>query len=183
MPAVGRRVMVAFMLALALGATPGAAYAQGSAAQQPQQPPAEDPFKFSHDGPFLVVWTIIPDRADGFEKAWLTIKDALAKSTNAEHKALGDGLTLYRVTSAPKAGEPTVFVFQLNPPSKTLSYNPVKILFEYLKPPAAPADAPPGTPPPTPPAGTFTYDEAMTIFKMLEGANQGVAFWPLQKKG
>ena len=72
--------------------------------------------------------------------------------------------------------------FRLNSPSKSLSYNPVKILFEYLKPPTPPDSPAPPTPPPAPP-GTFTYDEAMTIFKLLEGANDGIAFWKLQKKG
>jgi len=182
MPAVGRHATVAFILAIAVGAAAGAVYAQDpAAAQQPQQP-AEDVFKFNHDGPFLMIWTIKPDRADDFEKAWLTIKDALAKTTNAEHKALGDGLTIYRVASPPKAGDPVVFVFQMNPPSKTLTYNPVTILFTYLKPPAPDPSAPAPPTPPPPPPGTFTYDEAMTIFKLLEGANEGIAFWPLQKK-
>jgi hypothetical protein len=186
LPAVDRRALVALVLAVALGATTGARAASGSAPQQQQQPPAgqpaADPFQFSHDGPFIMVWTIKPDRADGFEKAWLSIKDALGKSTNAEHKAFGDNLTIYRVSAPPAAGQPVVFVFQMNPPSKTMSYNPVKILFEYLKAPT-PTDAAAAANPPAPPPGTFSYDEAMTIFKLLEGANEGVAFWPLQKKG
>ena len=183
LPAISRRGLVAFTLAVALGATTGARAASGSEQDKPAAgQAAADPFQFSHDGPFLMVWTIKPDRADGFEKAWMSIKGALGKSTNAEHKAFGDGLTIYRVTTAPPAGQPIVFVFQMNPPSKTLSYNPVKILFEYLKAPT-PTDPAAAANPPAPPPGTFTYDEAMTIFKLLEGANDGVAFWPLAKKG
>lgn len=187
LPAVDRRALVALVFVAALGVTTGARASTGSSPQQQQQPaagqpPAADPFQFSHDGPFLMVWTIKPDRADGFEKAWMSIKDALGKSPNAEHKGLSDGLTIYKVTSAPQAGQPVVFVFQMNPPSKTMSYNPVKILFEYLKAPTPTDPAAAANPPPAPP-GTFSYDEAMTIFKLLEGANEGVAFWPLQKKG
>jgi hypothetical protein len=183
LPAVNRRALVVLLFASALGVSTGAAHAQDPAAAQPQQQPAQDVFKFSHDGPLLMVWTIKPERAADFEKAWLSIKDALAKSANAEYKALGDGLTVYRVTQQLKPGDPEVFVFQVNPPSRSLTYNPVTILFTYLKPPDPPADAPPGTTPPPPPPGTFTYDEAMVIFKLLEGSNTGIAFWPMQKKG
>ena len=186
LPAVDRRALVALVLAAGLSATAGVRAAAGSASLEPQQAPAQpaaaDPFQFSHDGPFMMVWTIKPDRADGFEKAWMSIKDALAKSSNAEHKSFGDGMAIFRLAEAPPAGQPVVFVFQMNPPSKSLSYNPVKILFEYLKPPTPP-DSPAGATPPAPPPGTFSYDEAMTIFKLLEGANEGVAFWKLQKKG
>jgi hypothetical protein len=183
LPAIDRRALVALVIAVALGVTTGARAASGSAPQDPKPAagqPAADPFQFSHDGPFLMVWTIKPDRADGFEKAWMSIKDALSKSSNAEHKGFGDNMTIYRVTTV-TPGQPIVFVFQMNPPSKTLSYNPVKILFEYLKPPTP--DAAAAANPPPPPPGTFSYDEAMTIFKLLEGANEGVAFWPLAKKG
>ena len=180
----GARLALAVALVIGVGASlqlraGPADLVQDKPAAAPQQ---ADPLKFSHDGPMLLVWQIKPDRAAGFEQAWLTIKTALAKNEKPEVRTFGESWTISKV-DAPGAQGAVIYIFHLNPASKTFSYNPSPLLFEVLKAPTPDPGA--ATPPPNPP-GTFTYDEAKTIFDKINGAwieAGGIVPWPLQKVG
>jgi hypothetical protein len=104
--------------------------ASGMRAQQAAAPPAAqaaDQLKFS-TGAALIVWQVKPDMEAGFESAWGHQDQAFCER-QAGLQGLGDSIKIFKVnmTGAP-AGSPTAYVFQLNPPSKTLSYDPSKIL-------------------------------------------------------
>jgi len=116
-------VMMGLAVVLTAGsfARPVLARAQGAA---PAQAPA-DPLKFSHDGPLLLIYQVKPDRAADFEALWVAIRAGLAKSTKDEVKKFGESLVPYKVSTTPN-----VYVFKLDPPSQTFSYNPVAILYD-----------------------------------------------------
>jgi hypothetical protein len=136
-------------------------------AQQAAAPPAPagpDPFKFSIDN-VLILFQVKPDKTADFESAWAAIKDKLSKTDKADYKELGDTIKIYKVNAegagAP-AGSPVIYVFQLNPPSKTLSYDPGKILY-----------AP----------GLFERKDADEIYKKISDGLAGLNFLPLSKVG
>ena len=136
-----------------------------------QQAPA-DPLKFSHDGPLLLIYQVKPDRAADFEALWAAIRAGLAKSDRAEVKAFGESLVPYKVSSTPN-----VYVFKLDQPSKTFSYNPVAILYdaEHIL-----------TPAPNP--GLFSRAEADELYNKKFSGSGGDVFtaiqpWPLVKVG
>jgi hypothetical protein len=127
----------------------------------------DDPLKFTTDAA-IVIWQVKPEAAADFEGAWTAIKTKLAASDKPEWKELGDGLKMFKVTAAGMpAGSPVVFVFQLNPPSKALSYDPSKILYA--------------------PGGLWTdRAESDALFKKIADAlvaQGGLAPWPLAKIG
>jgi hypothetical protein len=84
----------------------------------------------------MLVFQIKPDKASDFEAAWTTIKDKLSKSDKADLKELGDSIKVFKVSvpaapAAPGAApQPAVYIFYFAPPSKTLSYEPTKILYD-----------------------------------------------------
>jgi hypothetical protein len=119
---------------------------------------AADPFKLNADVG-LLVFQIKPDKASDFESAWTTIKDKLSKSDKADWKELGDSVKVFKVSNA-AAGQPAVYVFHLSPPSKTLSYEPVKILYS---------------------SGLFERAEADALYKKISDAFAGLTSWPLTK--
>jgi len=151
---------------------------QDPAAVPQQQTPPQDPLKFTHDGPLLIMWQIKADRVADFESAWSSIRGALAKNANPDLQAFAQSFTVSRVMTGPTG--PVIYVFQCNPASKTFSYNPVALLYETLKAPAPDPAAAAGTPPPSVP-GTFNYEEATAVYKKLEGAYENITPWPLQK--
>ena len=128
-----KRVFGAGLLLVTL-AVPRVAMAQDAAAQA-------DPLKLSGGKPTLVVWAIKADRGADFEAAWAGIRAVLAKSDKDDFKALGQSLTeIYKVDQPPfdfttKDGpvKAVLYVFRLDKPSTTYSYNPRTILYEYLK--------------------------------------------------
>jgi hypothetical protein len=72
------------------------------------------------------------DKAADFESAWAAIRAGLAKSDKPDLKQLGDSLKMFKIDAPPvdMAGNKAVtYIFQLNPPIKTQSYDPTKILF------------------------------------------------------
>src|SRR5262249_46650142 len=126
--ASSRRTLIGMGLAALLcAATANSAYAQD--AQQPAAAPSgPDPFKFSADN-LIMVWTVKADKAADFEGAWTAIKDKLMKSEKPELKELGSSINILKVDAPPAAGAPAIYLFHLNPPSKTQSYEPTKILY------------------------------------------------------
>jgi hypothetical protein len=138
-----------------------------------------DPLKFTHEGNMLLVWQIKPDRVADFEQGWKTIKQALKDNANPDIKAFGDSFTISKVNVP--AGGPNMYVFQLMPVSNKYSYNPVALLFDTLKAPAADPAAGAAA---TPPAGTFTDEQAREIFNKINNSwvdANGISPWPLTK--
>ena len=115
-----RAFVLVMMMTLLCGA--------GMRAQQAAAP-AADGFMFGGKS-MLVMWQVKPEAAADFSSTWAAIKTKLAASDKPDIKELGDSLNIFKVAAqdAP-AGSPAIFVFQLMPSSKTLSYDPGKILF------------------------------------------------------
>jgi hypothetical protein len=131
----------------------------------PQAGGADDPFRIN--GEFgMLVFQIKPDKASDFEAAWTTIKDKLSKSDKADLKELGDSIKVFKVNvpaapAAPGAApQPAVYIFYFAPPSKTLSYEPTKILYE---------------------SKLFERAEADAIYKKIADAFVGLSSWPMAK--
>jgi hypothetical protein len=161
LPAVGRRAVVALGVAALLGA-PAMAYGQQPAAT----PAPPDPLKFNLDVPLLLIYSVKPDKTADFESVWAAIKEGLAKSDKPELKTFGEGLNLFKAdTPAPPAGSPPVpaiYLFRIDAPSKTISYNPVKLLYE---------------------SGIFKYEEATPLYEKFKDTYTGIQFWPMVKIG
>jgi hypothetical protein len=143
--------------------------AQNPPAQQPpaqQQPAAEqnDPLKLKGDQPVLIVNQIAGDKAADFEAAWAAIREKLLKSDKPDVKALGESLSkLYKVNlPAAESGGLAIYVFQVDQPSSTLSYHPVKVLYE---------------------TGIFERADADQIFAKLKDGYKNIQAWPLSKIG
>ena len=110
---------------------------RGAMAQEPAAaPPQADPLKFSTSRPMIVGWQVRADKTADFEEFWAGIRTLIVKSENAELKAFGDTLTkFYRVDQPPfelSGNQVVIYLFQLETPSTTHSYNPVTILYTYL---------------------------------------------------
>jgi len=149
---VSRRAMVvAVLLAMLVGFA-------GSARAQDAQ---EDPLKFNRTAPVMIVYTILPDRAMDFERAWRTIKDTLAKATNPAVQQFATTFTLLKVETP--AGGPAIYIFNIPSPSMTYSYNPVTLLYTTLQDEEK----------------LLTYDEATEIWKLLEGSWENITPWPM----
>jgi hypothetical protein len=180
-PAAGWRAFGAVGLAALLcvvsgvnAQTPPPPPAQNPPAQNPpaQQPPAQqqpaagqdDPLKLKGDQPVLIVNQIAGDKAADFEAAWAAIREKLLKSDKPEVKALGESLSkLYKVNlPAAESGGLAIYVFQVDQPSSTLSYHPVKVLYE---------------------TGIFERADADLIFAKLKDGYKNIQAWPLSKIG
>ena len=111
----------------------GSRVVMGQAAAQP----AADPFKFATSGPVLFLNYIKADKTADFEEGWASVRAMLAKSDNADYKALGEHLSKLSKVDVPpvdvSGGKAVIYVFQIDAPSSTLTYNPRTILYEYLK--------------------------------------------------
>ena len=151
----------------------------GQAAAQtppPQNPPAAekpaqdaDPLKFSTDSPVLLINSIKTDKTADFESAWTAIRAAFAKAEKPELKSFGETLgKLYKIdTGAAAAPAPVaLYILQLDTPSKTHSYNPVKIVYETLLNEKA-----------------LTREEADAIYAKLKDSVTNINFWVLTKIG
>jgi hypothetical protein len=157
-----RRRAVAMSVAILLCALSAASMqARSAAAQTPAQP--ADPLKLNLDVPTLIIYQIKPDRAADFQALWDGIRAGLGKSAKADVKAFADTLQPFRAQLDP-AAQTAVFVFKLETPSKTISYNPIQLLY-YADPEA------------------IKRDEADTLYKKWDGASLGVQIWPLIKAG
>lgn len=163
--ASGRRAFVVVGVAALLCA------ASTVKAKQAQAPPADDPFKIA--GEFgMLVFQIKADKAADFESAWTTIKDKLSKADKPELKEQGDSIKVFKVNvpaqpaAAGAPAQPAVYIFYLAPPSKTLSYEPTKILYESKTQDGKPV---------------FERAEADAIYKKIADAFAGLSSWPMAK--
>ena len=180
----GSRTWTGVLAAAMLAATAGVAVAQEpppTQQQQQQQPPppeqqqqpeAPDQLLFKTTSPIILINQINQAKAADFESAWADIRAAFAKVTDPQLQAFAQTLnSLYKVDLPPaptqQGGQAVVYIFEIETPSTTVSYNPVKILFETLH----------------KQAGVLTYDEAMAIHKKLDGAYASINPWPLVKIG
>ena len=174
-PVSNRRAFVALGLAALLCAASGL---QAQAAQTPAAPPqAADMLKFATDSPVQILFSIKADKTADFETAWNGIRTAFAKAPadKADLKAFGDSLAkMYRVdlstVGGAPAGTPAIYILLLEMPSKTISYNPGKIIYETLY-----NNGNPG--------GILTRPEADELYKKLSESYQAINPWPLVKIG
>ena len=158
---------------IALGLVIGVMSSSTVQAQAPAAPApaaqAAPPTKrvFSGDGAMILNF-IKPDKTADFESVWTTIKEKLAKNEKADLKELAESIKIYKVNAVAAAGAPpptqVLYLFELNPPSKTLSYDPVKLIYE---------------------SGSFPdRPEADALYKKLgESLAGGINLWPLSKVG
>ncbi|MGE5835773.1 MAG: hypothetical protein ACM4AI_14920 [Acidobacteriota bacterium] len=144
--------------------TPPPPPAQNPPAQQPPAAAQDDPLKLKGDQPVLIVNQIDGAKAADFEAAWAAIREKLLKSDKPEVKALGESLgKLYKVNlPADQSGGLAIYVFQVDQPSSTLSYHPVKVLYE---------------------TGIFERADADQIFAKLKDGYKNIQAWPLTKIG
>ncbi len=136
----------------------------------PAAPEPPDQLKFTIDGPVVLINQIKTDKAADFEAAWADIRAAIAKTDKAEVKAFGETLTkLYKVDLPPadmQGVKTSIYVFHIDTPSKSHSYNPVKILYETLH-----------------GGGVLTREEADAIYAKLKDSYASINPWPLVKVG
>jgi hypothetical protein len=172
LPASGRRSLVIFGMTMALVGSL-TANLPASARQTPQ----EDPFKFSIDTPIMIVAAIKPAVAADFQAGWAMVKSEFESSTRPEVKEFGATITkFYKVDPAlvgkPATAEaPVTFIFQIDAPSKTLSYSPTAILYALLWKNGE--------------EGGIARARADEIWAKLEPAYKEaqIAIWPLTKLG
>ncbi len=165
-PVMGRRTVVA------LGVTGMLLMASAVQAQDPPpaQPPAQpaaapappDPLKFENAELVILLWQIKPEKADDFAALIKELKAKMAMSAKPDVKAQGDGIKLLRVQTDPSLVGPAIFLLSLEPPSSTLSYDAVKMIYEY--------------------AG-FTREEADALYKRLSEAHVQLVPWNIKKIG
>jgi hypothetical protein len=172
LPASSRRTFVALGLVTVAGvsgvsAREASTHGTPPPAQQappaPQAAPAQDvdPLKFNTDLPLLLVNRVKKDKAADFEAAWKTIRAGLAKSDKPEVKAFGETLSKFYKVDA-DAGASVFYIFDLTPPSKTHSYNFVKVLYD---------------------TGAFTREESDALYAKLKECYEQINPWPLVKIG
>ena len=137
--------------------------ASGMRAQQAAAPPAPpDALMFTGESA-MIIFQVKPDKAADFESAWAAIRDKLSKTDKADYKELGDSLKIFKVSmAAPPAGANVVYVFQINSPSKKLSYDPVKLLYN---------------------SGLWERKDADEIYKKIAEGIDSLSALPLSKVG
>jgi hypothetical protein len=96
-------------------------------AQDAAAPPAADPLKFSTEEA-VIIFQVQNTKTADFESAWMDIKGKLTASTNTDFRELGNSINIYKMANPPAGGD-VLYMFQLTPPSKTLSYDPGKVLY------------------------------------------------------
>ena len=110
----------------------GSAVLTGAAMQTPTS--QRDSLKFDSDKPALIIFSVNEGKAAAFEQFWTEMQTALNKSEVAEVKAFaatfGRLTKLDAVSASP--GAPVQYLVQLPSPSTTQSYNPGRILSEFL---------------------------------------------------
>jgi hypothetical protein len=135
-----------------------------------------DPLKFNTDNPVLIIYSLPPDKAADFEAAWAAIRAGFAKMADKpDMKAFGETLNkVYKVDLGASAtpAPAVVYVQQIDAPSKTMTYNPVKIIYEMLH-----NNGQPG--------GVLTRPEADDLYAKfgLAGKTTSINPWPLVKVG
>lgn len=160
-----RRAFIAVVVAALLCGASGmrALRAAGGEGQDQAAAAPPDGLKFAGDNA-LIIWTIKAANTADFEGAWTAIKAKLSASDKPDIKEQGTSLSIYKV-SGPAGAPSTAYVFALNPPSKTLSYDPVKILYN------------PATP------GMWERAEADALYKKIADGVEGITPLVLGKVG
>jgi hypothetical protein len=125
------------LVAVALGViSDGSLVARQDAKPQQPAPPAQaDTLLLTQSTPHLIVWAVKASRGADFEALWSAIQATVAKSDRPEVKEFGASITnIYKVAAVPGAPPeaPVFYVFQLDKPSTTQSYNPGKVVYEFL---------------------------------------------------
>ncbi len=104
-------------------------------AQQAAAPaPQADGLKFTQSVPHLIIWGIKPGKAADFEATWAMIRAQFEKSERPEVKEFAATFgKAYRVDVGPSGPtDPSIYVFEILTPSMTQSYNPGRIIYEFL---------------------------------------------------
>jgi hypothetical protein len=151
--ASSRRLVIAFGVAAAMvGATAAGLVAQGAAPAQGAAAPAPpDQLKFT-TGTGAMIWQVKPEATADFEGFWAAIKTKFSGSMDADQKALGDGLKIYKIDASTPGG-PIQYLVLADPAPKTISYNPSPSLLYDSK--------------------LFSADEAKALFTKLQNAIAG----------
>ena len=121
-----KRAFLSVSLALVALAAPRVAMAQEAAA---------DPLKFKESKPTVIGWVVRADKTAEFEAGWKGIREVVAKSDKDDLKAFGKDLELWKVEQPPfdfQTTKAVIYLFRLDSPSTTYSYNPREILYVYL---------------------------------------------------
>lgn len=110
----------------------GSAVLSGAAMQTPT--PQRDALQFETAKPALILFSIQPNKAADFETFWTEMQTALNRSEVPEVKAFaatfGRFTKLDAISASP--GAPVQYLVQLPSPSTTQSYNPGRVLSEFL---------------------------------------------------
>jgi len=134
--AVSRVWLVGLALGLSLVSS-GTLLARQAAQQAPQQQPAaaapQDNLLLPNS-PHLIIWGVKPAKAADFEALWKGLQAQFAKSERPEVKEFAATITnMYKLTATSAAPDaPVIYVFQVEKPSATQSYNPGRIIYEFL---------------------------------------------------
>jgi hypothetical protein len=139
-------------------APPAGGQAAPAAGQQAAQ---ADALKFSTEAA-VVIWQVKAASAADFESAWTAIKTKLAASDKPDLKELGESLKIFKASVPAGPDQPVVYVMEMNPASKTLSYDPAHILY-------------------TP--DMWPREEADALFKKIADSIANISALPLVKVG
>jgi hypothetical protein len=150
---------------------------QTAPAQQPAAAPQDN--LLLPNVPHLIIWAVKPAKTSDFEALWAGIDAQLAKSERAEVKEFAGTFThKYKLNVPPSADQPVIYVFQIDKPSQTQSYNPGKIIYEFLwkQDPKDGKEMP----------GSIPRTEADELFKKIGSMPDmfaQISPWPLVKMG
>ena len=96
-------------------------------AQETQGEGQTDAFKFTSDAG-LIMWQIVPDKAEDFELVWRVIRQRIDAKGGADLRALMQNMRIYKPGIT--GGDALVYVFHVDPVVPGGSYSPTFLLFE-----------------------------------------------------
>jgi hypothetical protein len=178
MERVVSRVWSMTAIGLAMGLTIASG---GTLLARQEAKPAEqaDPLKLA-SSPHLIIWGVKPGKTADFEALWAALDAQFAKSERADVKEFAATITNRYKLNAPglPADQPVIYVFQIEKPSPTQSYNPGKIIYDFLwkQDPKDNKEVP----------GSIPRTEADELFKKIGNMQEmfaSINTWPLVKMG
>ena len=129
------RVVSRVSTVVAIGLAVGLSLASGATLTARQdaaaKPAPKDDLLLAKGGPHLIVWAVKPGKGPDFEAAWAMIREQFAKSERAEVKEFAATINNYYKVDTGADG-PAIYVFEIKDSSKTQSYNPGRIIYEFL---------------------------------------------------
>lgn len=130
------RVVSRVSTVVAIGLAVGLSLASGATLMARQDPaakpaPPKDDLLLAKGGPHLIVWATKPGKGPDFEAAWAMIREQFAKSERPEVKEFAATIANYYKVDTGADG-PAIYVFEIKDASKTQSYNPGRIIYEFL---------------------------------------------------